>query len=103
MKTVINKKFYIFILLNPARITKVQRKLTVRFLVPGSGTWTTEFLWLAPSGISDQQSTVVLDQDVFHFLFAGFVDVCKQKQTNYKSTMAHSNNLKDFKTILVAF
>lgn len=42
--------------------------LTVRLLVAGSGTWTTEFLGLAPTRISNHQRTVVLDQDVFDFL-----------------------------------
>ena len=54
-------------------------KLSVRLLVAGTGTWTTELLGLASSGISDQQGPVVVDQNVLEFLLGGLIDVCKRE------------------------
>merc|ERR1719420_1904705 len=49
--------------------------LTVRLLVSGSGSGTSKLLGLIPSGISDQQGTVELDEDVLDLLLALLVDV----------------------------
>lgn len=56
-------------------------KLSVRLLVAGTGTWTTELLGLASSRISDQQRTVVVDQNVLEFLLRGLVNICKGRGT----------------------
>merc|ERR1719170_83328 len=57
------------------RIATANIILTVRLLVSGSGSWTSELLGLIPSGISDQQGTVELDEDVLDLLLALLVDV----------------------------
>merc|ERR1711878_223753 len=49
--------------------------LTVRFLVSGAGSWTSELLGLASSGISDQEAPVELDKGVLDGLLALFVNV----------------------------
>ena len=48
--------------------------LTVRLLVSCSGSGTSKLLGLIPSGISDQQGTVELDEDVLDLLLALLVN-----------------------------
>jgi hypothetical protein len=42
--------------------------LTVGFLETGAGTVTTEFLWLAPSVVGDEEGTVVLDEGLLQLI-----------------------------------
>lgn len=49
--------------------------LTVRFLVSGSGTWTTEFLGFASSVIGNQQCSVVLYKRTLQLVLAELIDV----------------------------
>jgi hypothetical protein len=53
--------------------------LTVRLLVSGTGSGSSELLGLALSGIGNQQGSVELDQDVLDGLLALLVDVWKHK------------------------
>lgn len=69
--------------------------LTIRFLVSGSGTWTTKLLWLTPPWISNQKSTVILNENVFHFLFTCFINIWK-KIFSMLNLFAH-NNINIFK------
>lgn len=55
-------------------------KLSVRLLVAGTGSWTSELLGLAATRISNQQGTVVVDQDVLQLLLGGLIDVCKEDE-----------------------
>ncbi len=48
--------------------------LSVRLLISGSGTWTTELLGLASSGVSDNQGSVVSDQDISDLLLRGLIN-----------------------------
>lgn len=50
-------------------------KLTVRFLVACTSTWSTKFLGLAASGVCHKKGTVVLYQNVLDFLFWGLVHI----------------------------
>ena len=47
---------------------------SVGFLETRTGTWTTELLGLALSRIGDEQTSVVLDQDILDLLLGGLVD-----------------------------
>lgn len=49
--------------------------LSVRLLVPGTGTWTTKLLWLAASVVGNKQGTVVRDQSLLELVLAVLVDV----------------------------
>jgi hypothetical protein len=44
-------------------------------LEASTGTWTTELLGFAATRISDEESTVVLDEDFLDFLLGSFVNV----------------------------
>ena len=50
-------------------------RLTVRFLVPRTRTWTAEFLGLAPPVVSDEQRTVVLHERLLQLVLGVLVDV----------------------------
>lgn len=50
-------------------------RLTVRLLVTSTSSGSTELLGFAASRIGDEQSSVVLDEHVFDFLFTRFVNV----------------------------
>jgi hypothetical protein len=52
---------------------KQRTSLSVRFLVSGAGTWTTELLGFAATRIRYQQTAVIIDEDVLDLLFGGFV------------------------------
>lgn len=52
-------------------------ELSVRLLVAGTSSGTSELLGLAATGIGNQQGTVVVDQDVLQLLLRGLIDVCK--------------------------
>lgn len=54
--------------------------LSVRLLVAGTGSGTTELLGLASSGIGDQQGSIVVDEDVLQLLLGGLVNVCKERE-----------------------
>ena len=56
---------------------KTRTYLTVRFLVSGAGTGSSELLGLATSGIGNQECAVILDQDVLDGFLALFVNICK--------------------------
>uniref|UniRef100_A0A182KI90 Uncharacterized protein n=2 Tax=Anopheles christyi TaxID=43041 RepID=A0A182KI90_9DIPT len=58
-----------------ARARMYNKFLTVRLLVAGTGTWTTELLRLAATRIRNQQCSVVLRQDVLQFLARRLIDV----------------------------
>ena len=49
--------------------------LTVRLLESGSGTTTTELLWLHSSGVGDQQGLVVRSEDLLELVLRSLVDV----------------------------
>ena len=46
---------------------------SVRFLESCSSTFTTEFLWLASSWITGQESFIVLEKEILEFSLGGFV------------------------------
>lgn len=50
-------------------------RLTVRLLESGSGTATTELLWLHSSGVSNQQGLVVSSKDLLQLVLGGLVNV----------------------------
>ena len=52
----------------------IKDQSSVRFLVSGSGTWTTVLLWFASSWVSDQQSSVVLKKELLDLSFLCLVD-----------------------------
>ena len=63
--------------------------LSVRLLVSGSGTWTTELLGLASSRVSDDQRSIVSDEGVSDLLLGGLIDVLlvvSQKTLSYGLT-----------------
>lgn len=49
-------------------------RLTVRFLVSGTGTGTTEDLWLATSVIGNEEGSVVLNKGLFELVLGVFVN-----------------------------
>ena len=51
------------------------RNLTVRLLVTGAGTATTELLGLGPTVVGDQQGAVVLDEGLLELVLRVLVDV----------------------------
>jgi len=53
----------------------LRNPLTVRFLVSGSGTWTTELLGFTPSVIRNQERSVVLHEGLFQLVLGILVDV----------------------------
>lgn len=55
--------------------TDERENLSVRFLVSGTGTWTTELLGFAATRISNQQSAIVVDQNILNFLFGGLINI----------------------------
>lgn len=57
-------------------------ELSVRLLVAGTSSGTSELLGLAATGIGNQQGTVVVDQDVLQLLLRGLIDVCKGRWEN---------------------
>lgn len=50
------------------------RESTVRFLVASSGTWTTEFLGLRTTVISNKECSVVLDESLLQLILGVLVD-----------------------------
>ena len=50
-------------------------RLTVRLLVPGTGTWTTKLLWLASPVVGNEESTVVLGQGLLELVLGVLIDV----------------------------
>lgn len=50
------------------------RLLTIRFLVSGAGTGTTEDLWLAASVIGDEESSVILDKGLLQLVLGVFIN-----------------------------
>lgn len=58
-------------------------RLTVRLLVAGTSTRTTELLGLASARIGDEQGSVVLNQGLLQLSLGGLIDICynhKQRQ-----------------------
>ena len=55
------------------RQTTTQKPLTVRLLVPGAGTETSELLGLAATGVSNEEGPVVGQEDVLDLLLGGLV------------------------------
>lgn len=49
-------------------------RLTVRFLVPGAGTGTAEFLGLAPPVVGDEECAVVLDEGLLELVLGVLID-----------------------------
>lgn len=54
---------------------KQRTSLSVRFLVSGAGTWTTELLGFAATRIRYQQTAIIIDEDVLNLLFGGFIHI----------------------------
>lgn len=73
----------------PERETTARTDLTVRLLVSGASSGTSELLGLALPGIGDEQGSVVLDQDVLDGLLALLINVCKDKK-EYNVTLINS-------------
>lgn len=48
--------------------------LTIRFLVAGTSTWTTELLGLTATRVGDQERTIVVNQDIAKLLLGSFVN-----------------------------
>jgi hypothetical protein len=48
--------------------------LTVRFLVAGTGTWTTELLGLGASRVGNEECTVVLDESLLELVLGVLID-----------------------------
>jgi hypothetical protein len=48
--------------------SKPMYRLTVRLLVPGARTWTTELLGLAPPVVGNEKCAVVLDQSLLELV-----------------------------------
>lgn len=59
----------------PSNKKEGKRNLTVRLLVTGAGTATTELLGLGPTVISDQEGAVVLDEGLLELVLGVLVDV----------------------------
>lgn len=61
----------------PPRASKPEEKnrLTVRLLVPGASTWTTELLGLAPPVVGNEQCAVVLNEGLLELVLGVLVDV----------------------------
>jgi len=55
--------------------SKPMYRLTVRLLVPGARTWTTELLGLAPPVVGNEQCAVVLDQGLLELVLRVLVNV----------------------------
>lgn len=49
-------------------------RLTVRFLVTSTSTWTTELLGLGPSGIGNEECAVVLDESLLELVLGVLVN-----------------------------
>jgi hypothetical protein len=49
--------------------------LTGKSVLPGTGTSTTELLGLAATRISDEEGTVVLEEDLLNLVLGGLIDV----------------------------
>lgn len=54
---------------------KNKQDLSVRFLETSTSSWTTELLGLASARIGNEQTTIVLDQNVLDFLFGCLINV----------------------------
>lgn len=61
--------------LSDVSIYNLMTRLTVRFLVAGTSAGTSELLGLASSGVSDQQSSVVADQDILNLFLGGLINI----------------------------
>jgi hypothetical protein len=61
--------------IHPSRSPAVAYRLTVRLLVPGTRTWTTELLGLAPPVVGNEQCAVVLDESLLELVLRVLVDV----------------------------
>lgn len=66
--------FFSLLCKNRGRESK-KRNLTVRLLVAGAGTATTELLGLGPTVVGDQQGAVVLDEGLLELVLGVLVDV----------------------------
>lgn len=53
-----------------------QINLTVRLLVTSAGTRSTELLGFASAGVSNQQSSIVLDEDLLDLSLGSLINVC---------------------------
>lgn len=60
---------------SPSPFPSSSNRLTVRFLVPGARTWTSELLRLAPPVVGNEQCAVVLDERLLELVLAVLVDV----------------------------
>ena len=54
--------------LSPTTASETRNRLTVRLLVPGARTWTTELLGLAPPVVGNEKCAVVLDQSLLELV-----------------------------------
>lgn len=75
-------------------LRKCTGQLTVRLLVAGTSSRSTELLGLAATWISNQQGPVVLDQDVLDLLLGGFIHICHKIKTNpVKAKLKDKNSI----------
>lgn len=61
--------------LSDVSIYNLMTRLTVRFLVAGTSAGTSKLLGLASSGVSDQQSSVIADQDILNLFLGGLINI----------------------------
>ncbi len=59
----------------PSTTPKYDNRLTIRLLESGAGTFTTELLGLATSGIGDEQGAVKLDKGGLEQILGVLIDV----------------------------
>jgi hypothetical protein len=60
--------------LPPFSFQEKSNRLTVRLLVPGAGTLTTELLGLAPSVVGNEECAVVLDEGLLELVLGVLID-----------------------------
>jgi hypothetical protein len=66
--------FLFLLLLDSSKLMLRSTFLTVGLLISGSGTRTTELLRLASSRVSDNQRSVISDEEVLELLLGGLID-----------------------------
>lgn len=49
-------------------------KSSVSLLSSGSGTWTTELSWFATSGVSNEEGSIVLEEEVLDLTLLGLIN-----------------------------
>lgn len=88
----------------PPRVATTPRanRLTVRLLEAGTGTVTTELLWLTPSVVGNEEGTVVLDEGLLQLVLGVLVDkllvvcdLCPIELVTFLHLIANSNFINE--------